>query len=97
MIEPEAYVPLCRVAFLPLGCRSGWELLAKLERYNFKIRGFDLLPEDEIIRQCTDFLDSPNYTKTIAANAETEKERIQRRDQDLHQWKIKKAIKRAWA
>ncbi len=59
---PEAYVPPGREAFLPLGCRSGWELMVALEyRHGFKIFGYDLCAEKDIIDRCTDFMESRGY------------------------------------
>lgn len=52
----EGYVPPGRTPSLPLGARSGWELQARLEPIGLKIRGYDLIPEELVTRQCLEFM-----------------------------------------
>lgn len=58
----EAAVPTGREPFLPFNARSGWELLTALEkRHGFRLRGFDLLPEKDIIIECLVFMEKKGY------------------------------------
>ena len=58
----EAYAPPGRQPFLPFGARSGWELMVALEeRHGFKIHGYDLRPEKDIIDECLAFMEKKGY------------------------------------
>jgi hypothetical protein len=61
----EAYIPPGRVPFLPFGCRSGWELLARLEPFGLRVSGYDLKKEDDIIEECLVFMESPRYLQQV--------------------------------
>lgn len=62
----EALVPPGRQPFLPFGARSGWELLVRLEKYGCKVHGYDLIPEQDLIQKCLEFMESPRFTKVIS-------------------------------
>lgn len=58
----EAFVPAGRRPFLPFGARSGWELFLHLEqRHGFRLPGYDLRPEEDIIRECLAFMEKRGY------------------------------------
>jgi hypothetical protein len=61
----EAYAPPGRVPFLPFGCRSGWELLVRLEPSGLRVRGYDLRNEADIIEECLAFMESPRYLQQV--------------------------------
>jgi hypothetical protein len=65
MHTPEAYVPPGRVPFLPFGCRSGWELLVRLEPFGLRVRAYDLKNEDDIIEECLVFMESLRYLQQV--------------------------------
>ena len=103
MNDPEAYIPNGRLPFLPLNCRSGWELLVKLERYGFKIFCYDLMPEDEIIRLCTDYFNSSKYSSMVKSENEIKIKTIKNKEETNNlvarnkiQWRVKATINNAW-
>ncbi len=56
-------VPQGRKPFLPFNARSGWELLVALEqRHGFKIPGYDLRHETDIISECLAFMEKQGYS-----------------------------------
>jgi hypothetical protein len=59
----QAQIPEGRQQFLPFGTRSGWELLARLEVYGCKVRGYDIRPEEDIIRECLAFMQTPRFIR----------------------------------
>jgi len=59
-VTVPGYVPPGRAPFLPFRCRSGYELMVHLEKYGLKIRNYDLIPEQDIIVTCVDFMKSKN-------------------------------------
>lgn len=52
----EGHVPPDREPYLPYSARSGWELLARLEPFGLKVRGYDLIPEGAVIERCLQFM-----------------------------------------
>jgi len=61
-VTVPGYVPPGRIPFLPFRCRSGYELMAHLEKYGLKIRFYDLMDERDIIIECLTFIKTQSVT-----------------------------------
>ena len=75
----EGYVIEGTQPYLPLGCRSGWELLVKLEKYNFNIGGYDMRYEEDIINSCKMFMETLKY-KNMAESETIELDKLRKRN-----------------